>query len=297
MHPESNVSTENSGREPRLPYAPPPGHVRYRLEAQWDGAGFVGWQSQPGQRSVQDTLQGALEALAPNVPTVALRPVAAGRTDTGVHAEHMTLHWDISDGLKLPPDRLIRALNGQLPPDVSVLSLEVAAPDFHARYSCVGRSYVYRVLNTGQRRPLWQGRALHVAQPLNLEAMQKATGRLVGDHDFAAFATREERQTRRTLYRLDVQQHGELVEFQLHGESFLRQMVRCLVGTLLLAGRGELGPDDVGDILASKSRARAGPNVSPHGLYFSGASYPAAVLPGPVSEKSEAGPAGGTRSA
>ena len=282
MHPESSLSAESSRRDPRLPYAPPPGHVRYRLEAQWNGAGFVGWQSQPGQRSVQDTLQAALEGLAPNVPAVALRPVAAGRTDTGVHAESMTLHWDISDNLKLAPERLIRALNGQLPPDLSLLGLKVAATDFHARYSCVGRSYVYRVLNTLQRHPLWHGRALHIPQPLNLEAMQQAAQRLVGDHDFAAFATREERQTQRTLYRLNVQRHSELVEFHLHGESFLRQMVRCMVGTLLLVGRGELSPDDVGDILASKNRAQAGPNVSPHGLYFSGASYPAAVFPGPV---------------
>ena len=285
MHPESSLSAERTEREPRLPYAPPPAHVRYRLEAQWDGAGFIGWQSQPGQRSVQDTLQGALEGLALNVPAVALRPVAAGRTDTGVHAENMTLHWDISEGLKLPPERVLRALNGQLPPDLSVLSLEVAAPDFHARYSCTARSYVYRVLNTPQRLPLWQGRALHVAQPLNLEAMHQAAQRLVGDHDFAAFATREERQTRRTLYRLDVQRRGELVEFHLHGESFLRQMVRCLVGTLLLVGRRELTPHDVSDILASKSRAQAGPNVSPHGLYFSGASYAVPVFPPPVSEE------------
>ena len=283
MHPESNVSTEILGREPRLPYAPPPGHVRYRLEAQWDGASFVGWQSQPGQRSVQDTLQGALEGLAPNLPAVALHPVAAGRTDTGVHAENMTLHWDISDGLQLPPERLIRALNGRLPADLSVLTLAPAAPDFHARYSCVGRSYVYRVLNTPQRRPLWQGRALHVAQPLNADAMQRAAQRLVGDHDFAAFATREERQTRRTLHCLDVQQRGELVEFHLHGESFLRQMVRCLVGTLLLVGRGKLMPEDVSAILASKNRSQAGPNMSPRGLYFSRASYPEVILPVAVS--------------
>ena len=217
--------------------------MRYRLEAQWDGEGFIGWQSQPGQRSVQDTLQGALERLAPNVPAVALRPVAAGRTDTGVHAENMTLHWDISNDLKLPPERLIRALNGQLPPDLSVLSLEVAAPDFHARYSCTARSYVYRVLNTPQRRPLWQGRALHVSQPLNLEAMQQAAQGLVGDHDFAAFATREERQTQRTLYRLDVQRCSELVEFHLHGESFLRHMASSVIVAIVVtqAWRGDWG--------------------------------------------------------
>jgi tRNA pseudouridine38-40 synthase len=288
MQPESNVSTdipatesqapESSGREPRLPYAPPTGHTRSRLEVQWHGAGFVGWQSQPGQRNVQDTLQGAIVGLAPKLVHVALRPVAAGRTDTGVHAENMTVHWDISNELRLPPERLASALNGRLPADLSVLALSPAEANFHARYSCVSRSYVYRVLNAHQRHPLWQGRALHVSQLLDIAAMQQAAQRLVGDHDFAAFATREERQTRRTLYCLDVQQHGELVEFHLTGESFLRQMVRCLVGTLLLVGRGELNANGVSTILASGNRAKAGPNVSPQGLYFAGASYPDATL-------------------
>ena len=274
MQPESSLFRPSGAREPRLPYAPPAGYTRHRLEVQWDGSGFVGWQSQPGQRSVQDTLQDALVGLAPGLLEVALRPVAAGRTDTGVHAESMTLHWDVSERLTLPPERLIRALNGRLPPDLSVLSLSPATPGFHARYSCSGRSYVYRVLNTPQRRALWQGRALHAAQALDVAAMHGAAQRLVGDHDFAAFATREERQTRRTLYCLDMQQQGELVEFHLHGESFLRQMVRCLVGTLLMVGRGELSADGLSAVLASGERAQAGPNVPPHGLYFSGASYP-----------------------
>ncbi|MGY2895203.1 tRNA pseudouridine(38-40) synthase TruA [Deinococcus sp. UYEF24] len=273
MQSESSLFKPVGGREPRLPYAPPAGHTRYRLEVQWNGAGFVGWQSQPGQRSVQDTLQTALEGLAPNTPDVALRPVAAGRTDTGVHAENMTLHWDVSDALTLPPARLIRALNGKLPPDLSVLNLSPAAPDFHARYSCGSRSYVYRVLNSPQRQPLWQGRALHVSQPLDTAAMQQAAQRLVGDHDFAAFATREERQTRRTLYRLDVVSSPPLVELHLTGESFLRQMVRGIVGTLLQVGRNERTPDDVNTILTSGDRAQAGPNVSPQGLYFAGAHY------------------------
>jgi tRNA pseudouridine38-40 synthase len=285
MQPESTLFTASGAgaseprvsepRAPRVPYAPPDGHTRYRLEVQWDGAGFVGWQSQPGQRSVQDTLQAALVGLAPNTPEVALRPVAAGRTDTGVHAENMTLHWDVSHALNLPPVRLLRALNGRLPPDLSVLNLSPAPPDFHARYSCAARSYIYRVLNSPQRLPLWHGRALHVARPLDTAAMHAAAQRLVGDHDFAAFATREERQTRRTLYRLDALTAGPLVELHLTGESFLRQMVRCLVGTLLQVGRGELTPDSVSAILASADRAQAGPNVSPHGLYFTGAHYDA----------------------
>ncbi|WP_308425786.1 tRNA pseudouridine(38-40) synthase TruA [Deinococcus ruber] len=253
----------------RRVYAPPPGCVRYRLEVQWDGGGFVGWQSQPGQRSVQDTLQAALPG---NVQ--AARPVAAGRTDAGVHAEAMTLHWDIPQTLRLPPERLQLALNGRLPPDLVVLSLSVAPPGFHARYRCTGRAYVYRVLNTPQRRPLWQGRALHVSSALDTAAMQAAALQLVGDHDFAAFATREERQTRRTLHTLEVRRAGDVLELHIAGESFLRQMVRCLVGTLLAVGRGEWTAQDVARILASADRTQAGPNVPPHGLYFAGASYP-----------------------
>lgn len=269
MQPESSLSTAYSvPGSPGRPYAPPAGHRRYRLEVQWDGQGFVGWQSQPGRRSVQDTLQGALNGLAEG-----RRPVAAGRTDSGVHALSMTLHWDLAEPVRLSPPRLLRALNGRLPPDLAVLALAPAEPGFHARSSCLGRRYLYRVLNTPQRRPLWRGRALHVAQPLRLEAMREAAAALVGVHDFAAFATREERQTRRELYRLELERSGELLELHLHGESFLRQMVRCLVGTLLQVGRGELDRAGVEAVLASGERGRAGVNVRAEGLYFAKAIY------------------------
>ena len=257
----------------RTDYAPPPGFLRYRLAVQWDGSGFVGWQSQPGQRSVQDTLLAALSGIAQ-----AARPVAAGRTDAGVHAQHMTVHWDIAQPLRLSPARLLLALNGRLPPDVAVLSLDPAPPGFHARYRCTERAYLYRVLNTPQRRPLWQGRALHVSARLDVAAMRAGAAHLIGEHDFAAFATREERQTRRTLTRLEVAQppgQPELLELHVAGESFLRQMVRGMVGTLLLVGRGEWPPAQVALALASGERAQTGPNAPPHGLYFAAASYPA----------------------
>lgn len=248
-------------------YAPPPGHTRYRLEAQWDGAGFVGWQSQPGGRSVQDSLLAAFAPLGE-----ARRPVAAGRTDAGVHAERMPLHIDVA-GLKLPPERLARALNAQLPPDLAVLEARLAPVGFHARHSCLERAYVYRVLTTPQRRPLWQDRALHRPGALDLGAMRAAAAQVIGDHDFAAFATREERDTRRRLHRVEVAEAGELLEVRVAGLSFLRHMVRGLVGTLLQVGAGQLGPDAVADILASRERAQAGPNLPPHGLYFVGAVY------------------------
>ncbi|WP_237724922.1 tRNA pseudouridine(38-40) synthase TruA [Deinococcus alpinitundrae] len=254
-------------------YRPPQGYVRWRLILSWDGAAFVGWQSQPGARSVQDTLRDAVLPLVGSEAEVA-RPVAAGRTDAGVHAEAMTAHLDVRLGSFKPgPAQLARAINASLPPDLAVSAIEPAAPGFHARFSCTERAYVYRVLNEPQRRPLWAGRALHRSGPLDLNAMRRAAALLTGLHDFAAFATQEERQTVRDLRRLDVRRMGELTEFHVAGESFLRHMVRGLVGTLLKVGEGRLDPAQVAAILASRQRAQAGANVPPHGLYFAGAEY------------------------
>ena len=259
-------------------YRPPRGFERWRLTLSWNGADFVGWQSQPGARSVQDTLHAAFLPLCRSPETVA-RPVAAGRTDAGVHAEQMTAHLDVpADSLRPRPGQLARALNARLPRDLAVLEASPAPTGFHARFSCTERAYLYRVVCAPQRLPLWEGRALHVARPLDTAAMRRAAALLIGDHDFAAFATQEERQTVRRLHRLDILEtrHASftLTEFHIAGESFLRQMVRGLIGTLLRVGAGQQGAEEVRQILASRQRARAGANVPPHGLYFVGANYP-----------------------
>lgn len=253
------------------PYQPPKGHQRLKMHLSWDGAGFVGWQSQPGQRSVQDTLQAACTELL-NAP---FRAVAAGRTDAGVHALDMCIHLDILEGSLRPPlSQLPRALNARLGPDLAVLSAEEAPPGFHARFSCLERRYLYRILNAEQRRPLWHGRALHVPQPLNASAMREAAQSLIGLHDFAAYATQEERQTWRELRALSVTWRGELIEIELRGESFLRHMVRAIVGTLLQVGLEKRPVSFPAEVLASRERQRAGANVSPQGLYFAGSLYP-----------------------
>lgn len=252
-------------------YAPPPGFVRLRLTVAWDGRSYAGWQSQPNIPNVQDTLQVALAQLG--IPST-FRPVAAGRTDAGVHAEAMPIHWDIPEPLRVPPERLARALNAHLPPSVSVLVAKAAPANFHARFSCTERQYVYRLWVAPQRHPLWEGRALHLPGKLNAAAMQEAAQLLIGTHDFAAFATQEDRQTVRELRALQLGQHFYLWEIQVAGESFLRHMVRGLVGTLLLVGQEKLTVNAVSDILASRQRARAGANVAPYGLYFAGANYP-----------------------
>ena len=264
-------------------YRPPEGFSRYRLELSWHGAGFVGWQSQPGQRNVQDTLHAAVWPLLEGGPEALSRPVAAGRTDAGVHAEAMTVHIDVRSGALRPGLKVLeRAINARLPLDLAVLRAQEAPEGFHARFSCTERGYVYRVLNTPVRQPLWEGRALHVSGPLDLAAMRRAAELLIGEHDFAAFATQEERRTVRRLHKLDVVHSGQVVEFHVAGESFLRHMVRGLVGTLLRVGAGQQAPEQLARVLASRQRAQAGANVAPHGLYFSVARYPAQA---PESEK------------
>jgi tRNA pseudouridine38-40 synthase len=261
----------------RPAYSPPADHRRLRLLLAWDGGPYAGWQSQPNAASVQDTLHGALARLTPGTR----RPVAAGRTDAGVHAEAMTVHVDVPGAFGVPVNRLARALNAHLPPTIAVQHAMDAPPGFHARFSCTGRRYVYRVLVSPQRHPLWHGRALHVPQGLDAAAMNAAAARLTGTHDFAAFATQEERHTVRALYALSVVSTSPVWEVRVHGESFLRHMVRGLVGTLLLAGQGRLDPDGAGAILHSRDRARAGANVPAHGLYFAGADYGVSGDPAP----------------
>ncbi|GMA15789.1 tRNA pseudouridine(38-40) synthase TruA [Deinococcus metallilatus] len=264
-------------------FAPPPGFERLRLLLAWDGADFAGWQAQRNAPSVQETLHAALVRLG---GAQVARPVAAGRTDTGVHAEAMPAHVDVPEGFRVPPDQLARALNAHLPPSVAVLEARPAPAGFHARFSCTGRRYTYRLLNTPQRHPLWAGRALHVPGPLDVPAMNAAATLLVGTHDFAAFATREDRQTVREVREIAVHPGptvpgGSVWEVRVAGESFLRHMVRGLVGTLLLVGQGKLGPEEVAEVLAGRERARAGANVPGYGLTFTGASYGERFSPAP----------------
>ncbi len=267
----------------------PAGYQRLFLILAWDGLHYAGWQSQPNQPSVQDTVYAAACTLLgrQGLGRPVLRPVAAGRTDAGVHAEAMPIHLDVplestgleSTGLestgqlKIPIERLARALNSHLPPTISVLSCRVAPLGLHARFSCLERRYIYRLLCIPQRHPLWVGRALHVPYALDAELMNQAALNLIGTHDFAAFATQEDRQTVRELRQLEVKPLGQIWEIHVTGESFLRHMVRGLVGTLLQVGQGRISPADLSDILASGSRAQAGGNVPSYGLYFAGAKY------------------------
>jgi tRNA pseudouridine38-40 synthase len=246
---------------------PPEGWRRLRLTLEYDGTDFAGWQVQSkGERTVQGVLEAALGPLG-----LFSRPIAAGRTDAGVHALAMPVHVDVQH--EIPVRKVLLALNARLPADVRVLQVSDAPDGFHARFSCQWRAYRYKIHNASVSSALERHRALWIPQELNVDAMNAASRHLIGTHDFAAFASQEERQTVRQVYTADWVPAP--LEFRIVGESFLRHMIRGIVGTLLEVGLNKLEPDDVKSILESRARSNAGPNVLPHGLYFAGAGYEA----------------------
>jgi tRNA pseudouridine38-40 synthase len=252
----------------------PPSWRRLRLLLEWDGTDFKGWQVQSkGERTIQGVLEAALEPLGRFN-----RPMAAGRTDAGVHALEMPVHVDV--GFSTPAENVLKALNARLPPDIRVLSCTDTDANFHARFSCNWRSYSYRILTTPTASALERARALWIPYRLEVAPMRHAAAHLIGEHDFAAFATREERHTEREVLFCDVRtvsssfsRNNEFIEVRIIGESFLRHMVRGIVGTLLEVGSGKLKSEDVLSVLESKDRDQAGRNVAPHGLYFVKAGY------------------------
>jgi tRNA pseudouridine38-40 synthase len=202
---------------------------------------------------------------------------AAGRTDAGVHALAMPVHVDVTK--PLTPHRLREGLNALVRPQpVSVLEVEQVADDWHARFSCTGRRYLYRILNRRAPPALDRGRVWHIAVPLDLEAMQQGAAMLVGRHDFTTFRSAQCQSDSpvKTLDRLDVGRVGDEIHVEAAARSFLHHQVRSMVGCLALVGRGQWSPEDIGKALEARDRAALGLNAPPHGLYFVQAVYPQA---------------------
>ena len=231
----------------------------------------MGWQRQPHGPSVQGALEAAVLAITGEMVAVH----AAGRTDAGVHGLAMRAHCDIAKPIEA--FRLMEALNARLrPAPVAVLACAVVADDWHARFSCVGRAYEYRIVN--RRAPLsWErGLAWQVPQPLDAAAMAAAAAMLVGRHDFTTFRSAhcQADSPVRTLDRLEVIRAGERIAVIAAARSFLHHQVRSMVGCLALVGMGRWAPDDVAVALAARDRARLGLNAPPDGLFFTNAVYP-----------------------
>lgn len=245
--------------------------TRFRLTVEYDGRLFMGWQRQPHGPSVQQAIEEAAQRITGE--TVAVH--AAGRTDAGVHAEAMAAHVDIAKAI--PPFRLMEALNAHLRPQpIVILACSPVADDWHARFSCVGRRYSYRIVNRRAPLALDAGRAWHVATALDADAMHKAAQRLVGRHDFTTFRSVhcQSDSAVKTLDRLNVSRYGDDIEVEAAARSFLHHQVRSMVGCLMLVGRGKWSADDLSDALAAKDRAALGLNAPPDGLFFIEALYP-----------------------
>jgi tRNA pseudouridine38-40 synthase len=241
----------------------------FKLTIAYDGTDFHGWQIQANQPTIQGEIVNVLQRVTQE--KVFLH--GAGRTDAGVHALGQVASFRTQCALSA--EEFQRALNALLPPTIRIVAGEEVGPDFHARWSAFQKTYRYRLYRGKVVPPTLWRYVLHYPFPLNEDAMRDAAGRFVGTHDFASFAAStgsedddKERTTEREIYAAELARSadGEELVFTVTGRSFLRYMVRKMVGTLLDVGRGKLTPGDIERLYELKDRSKSGPTVPPQGL-------------------------------
>jgi tRNA pseudouridine38-40 synthase len=238
---------------------------RYKLTLEYDGTPYVGWQMQENRASVQGRLAEAIKTFSGEDAI----PRGAGRTDAGVHALGQVAHFDLAKEWSTGTVR--DALNAALRPDpISVLSCEIASGDFDARFTAKSRHYLYRIVDRRSPLALERERAWGVFRALDAKAMDAAAQVLVGHHDFTTFRSTECQadSPEKTLDRLAVSRHGEIIRVEASARSFLHNQVRSMVGSLKLVGDGKWTASDLEAALAAKDRGRCGPVAPAHGLYL-----------------------------
>jgi tRNA pseudouridine38-40 synthase len=241
----------------------------YRLVVAYDGAPFHGFARQPGLDTIQGTLEDALaKILGSEVPTS-----GAGRTDAGVHALGQVISFTTES--ERDPEDLMRRLNSVCGPAIAVTSAAKAAPGFDARFSAEARTYEYGIFTRRVHDPFCRHTTWHHPDPIDAALMDKAAQVLLGEHSFESFARVEQGQSAiRRIESIQVQQEGDLLSLAITANSFLQQMVRSIVGTLVRVGTGRIDPDQMETILHARSRSAAGPVAPPHGLFLVSVAYP-----------------------
>ena len=249
--------------------------MNFKLLLQYDGTAFHGWQIQEGLRTVQGELTKVLSLLEGREVVVH----GSGRTDAGVHAEGQVASCELKR--EITPNKLRNAINGNLPADVRVLFAELAADEFHARYSARSKTYCYRIVHGPVVSPFWSRYALQEARRLDLEGMRECAGLFLGEHDWTAFsAAQSDAGSRvRNVLGCDIDDHWSargrchLIEITVSANGFLRYMVRAIVGTLLAVGRGELDVQTVKRAIEAGDRDLVGATAPAHGLTLRSVQY------------------------
>ena len=238
--------------------------MNIKLNLQFDGTEYHGWQMQQNANTVQETVKNAIERCTKE--NIVL--IGCGRTDAGVHAENYVCNFHTNS--TIPPDRYPLALNPILPHDIVCLSSETVSPEFNANRSAKSKRYVYRILNREIPDVVLRRYAWNYKLSLDVDKMREAAKYFVGEHDFIGFASSgfTVKTTVRTIYSLDIIRTGDIITIDIHGNGFLYNMVRIITGTLLSVGRGKIAPEKIPDIIASKNRKRAGITAPAQGLWL-----------------------------
>ena len=240
------------------------------LTISYDGKKFHGWQIQQNAMTVQEAFQTALSKIIGNDFDVK----GCSRTDSGVHANMYCISLKTEHPIK--PERLKAALNRWLPLSIAVLDCKEVAPDFHARYSCTSKEYIYKIWNSEVRNPFLDGYALHYRYKIDENLLDKAAQAYVGRHDFTSFCTldnREKGDMTRNVKAFSVTREGDLVTMKVEADGFLYNMVRIIAGTLVKIGGSDMTADAMKGIIAATDRAAAGPTAPAHGLTMIGLKY------------------------
>lgn len=245
--------------------------TRVKAIISYDGTNFAGYQLQPGLRTVQSEIEKALMKIHKDKT---IRSVASGRTDAGVHAYGQVIHFDTP--LALPIDRWRIALNVLLPADIRIVETERVDEDFHARYSAMGKTYLYKWSYGDLHSPFERNFSVHLGERrLDIEAMREAATHLIGTHDFTSFCSAKTTKTNkvRTVRVLTLEEQEDLLILTIEGDGFLYNMVRTIAGMLQVVGKGRSRPADVKMILEAQDRKKAAKTAPAHGLYLQQVTY------------------------
>ncbi len=240
------------------------------VKLSYDGSRYHGWQIQKNALSVQEVFQNSLT----NVLGEAVDIKGCSRTDSGVHANMYCVSFKTSSSIKA--GSIVYALNRYLPKDIAAISAVEVNENFHARYSCKGKEYIYKIWNDKIRNPFLHSYALHYWYPLDCDVLHDASRNFIGTHDFTSFATIDKRETKgmvRTIYNFEVHRENQMVEIKVSANGFLYNMVRIMVGTILRIAQGKISPTEIPEILEKKDRSLAGPTAPPQGLYLNRVFY------------------------